>query len=315
MKTVSDMLSRIAVSNATVLLTGESGVGKSLVAKQLHSKSSRKEEPFIEINCSTIPETLFESEMFGYVAGAFTGARSQGRQGLIEQAHKGTLFLDEIGELSLNMQVKLLKVLQDKKLIKVGGQKELSIDFRLVAATNQNLEELVRQGKFRSDLYYRLHVIPVTIPSLRERREDIPVFISYFLQKFNAKYGSAKTLSPFALECLNQYDWPGNVRELENLIERLVLTSDHHVISPEQLPFFLKNSMKKDLLNEEVLQQDSISIHVDRDLDYKKTLERVEKQLLYKAYEQFKTTYEIARQIGISQPSVSRKLKQYNITP
>ena len=216
MQTVWQLIQRVARSNATILLTGESGVGKSMYAKIIHTLSERKKGPFIEVNCGAIPESLFESELFGYEAGAFTGADKKGKVGIIEAAHKGTLFLDEIGEIPLAMQAKLLKVIQEKTTRRIGSVHDKTIDFRLIAATNQNLEELVQEGKFRKDLYFRLHVIPIEIPPLRERVEDIILLTQYYLNVMNEKYACRKTLDPRTLDLLTQYHWPGNVRELEN---------------------------------------------------------------------------------------------------
>ena len=298
---------RIADSDASVLLLGESGVGKTMFAKFIHNYSCRKKEAFVEVNCSTIPENLFESEMFGYEPGSFTGAQKYGKQGLIKQAHNGTLFLDEIGELPLTIQVKLLKVLQEKKFTPIGGKKEVHVDFRLVVATNQALEDMVQQGSFRMDLYYRLHVIPLHIPSLRERKEDITLLINHYLKKFNQKYHSLKKLHSSTYEFLLQYDWPGNVRELENLIERLVLTSEEHTIYPNFLPAHMTEQNKSHKNKHSLIHEESDS----DSLPLKDALEQVEKSIILKAYHRYKTTYEMANALGISQPSVVRKLKKY----
>ena len=299
---------RVANSNATVLLLGESGVGKSMFAHKIHMQSNRTKEPFIEVNCSTIPENLFESEMFGYESGSFTGAIKQGKQGLIEQAHNGTLFLDEIGELPLAIQVKLLKVLQEKKFMRIGGKKEIHIDFRLITATNQNLDEMVQKGEFRLDLYYRLNVIPLYIPPLRERKEDITLLLNYYLELINRKYQAEKKLHPSTYEILIQYGWPGNVRELENLVERLILTSEESTIYPNSLPptiHYQNLSISKNpsLVIDQTLVQDS---------SLKFILGKVEKWVISEASKQCKSTYELAKYLGISQPSVVRKLKMYD---
>lgn len=304
---VFETINRVANSDATVLFLGESGVGKSMFAQTLHSFSPRETEPFIEVNCSTIPEHLFESEMFGYESGSFTGASKHGKQGLIQQAENGTLFLDEIGELPLNIQVKLLRVIQEKKFIPVGGKKEIHINFRLVVATNQNLENMVQKGTFRSDLYYRLNVIPLQIPSLRERKEDIALLMNHYLQIMNTKYQASKRLHSKTFDYLVQYSWPGNVRELENLIERLVLTSEESIITPSSLPQAIRGQLpstdeKSSYLLEKLFQD-------KRNL--KEILEETEKFILFKAYEECKSTYQIAKMLGISQPSVVRKLKKY----
>ncbi len=223
-------------TTSTVLITGESGTGKELVAKAIHNHSSRVEGPFVSINCGAFPENLLESELFGYMKGAFTGA-NQNKIGLFEAANRGTIFLDEIGEMSLSMQVKLLRVLQEKRLRRVGGNEEVPIDVRVIAATNQNLQKLIQEGRFREDLYYRVSVIPLEIPPLRERREDIPALSEHFLKEFNQKMQRALLrIHPDAMLCLQQYDWPGNVRELENAIERAVAFESTEEIKLERLP-------------------------------------------------------------------------------
>lgn len=300
MKTVWQLIRRVAKTDATILLTGESGVGKSLYAKVIHNLSERKKGPFIEVNCGAIPESLFESELFGYEPGAFTGADKKGKDGIIEAAHKGTLFLDEIGEIPLAMQAKLLKVIQEKKNQRIGSVKAKTVDFRLIAATNQDLEKMVKEGKFRKDLYFRLHVIPIEIPPLRERIEDISFLAQHYLNVMNKKYACQKKFDPRTLDVLTQYHWPGNVRELENLIERLVLTVDDPVLRPEHLP---KHFHK----------EKAVSFTAEEPSSLKEALEAVERHWLEKAYDSCKTTYEMAEFLGISQPSVVRKLKKYRI--
>ncbi|MGW6662986.1 MULTISPECIES: sigma 54-interacting transcriptional regulator [Peribacillus] len=307
MRQIAKTIHRVSKTDATVMLLGESGVGKSVFARRLHNQSYRSKEPFIEVNCSTIPESLFESEMFGYEAGSFTGAQKQGKQGLVEQADNGTLFLDEIGELPLDMQVKLLNVLQEKTFKRVGGKKEYRIDFRLVTATNQNLEEMVEKGTFRLDLYYRLNVIPIQIPPLRERKEDIAILINHNLEIINNKYKTDKKLHPSTYEILIQHKWSGNVRELENLIERLILTSEDSIIFPGFLPshFHGQESLEK---IDDTLMIDNMMVD---DSDLNTALEQVEKWMMMKASKQCKSTYEMAKFLGISQPSVVRKMKKY----
>ncbi|WP_260398104.1 sigma-54-dependent Fis family transcriptional regulator [Peribacillus simplex] len=306
-KHILKTIHNVAKTDATILLLGPSGVGKSTFARAVHDQSNRKKEPFIEVNCSTIPDSLFESEIFGYEPGSFTGANKQGRQGLIEQADSGTLFLDEIGELPLAMQAKLLKVLQEKKIKRIGGKKENHINFRLVAATNQDLKEMVSQGKFRLDLFYRLNVIPIQIPALHERKEDIPLLIQHYLQKTSDKYQKFKKIHPSSYEVLTHYHWPGNIRELENLIERLILTIEEPIIFPEHLPQSITGQIEQ--------PEDSNFLAIEQDceenFDLKKTLEKVERQLIAKAWEKCKTTYEMAEYLGISQPTVIYKLKKY----
>jgi transcriptional regulator with GAF, ATPase, and Fis domain len=236
MRGLFEMITKVAGSNATVLIQGESGTGKELAARAIHQLSDRVKKNFVPVNCAAIPDDLLESELFGHVKGSFTGAYSN-RAGRFEMADKGTLFLDEIGDMKANLQVKLLRVLQNREFEPVGASKSQKVDVRIVAATNKNLEELVVSRDFREDLYYRLSVIPVTIPPLRERRDDIPLLIHAFLTRFNSdKRNAVKGFSRDTLEILCDYEWPGNVRELENLVERLVILKGSGVITPDDLP-------------------------------------------------------------------------------
>ncbi|MFC0560355.1 sigma-54 interaction domain-containing protein [Halalkalibacter alkalisediminis] len=303
-----DLIQRISKSEATVVFLGESGVGKNVFARALHNGSDRSKESFIEVNCSAIPDSLFESEMFGFEAGSFTGAHKKGKVGMIELADRGTLFLDEIGELPLSVQAKLLKVLQEKMVTRVGGLKPRKIDFRLIASTNQNLEEMVERGEFRRDLYYRLNVIPIDIPPLRERKEDIAILIQHYVKKFNDKYGTSKQLLPLVIEHLIAYNWPGNVRELENMIERIILTSDQDAIKPSHLPLMVQQSFEDST-------QDVFDASLDGEeyMSFKEALENVEKRWLKRAYRQYKTTYEMAEYLGVSQSTVVRKLQKYQL--
>jgi len=225
-----------------VLVTGESGTGKELVARAVHFHSLRRDQPFVALNCGALPETLLESELFGHMRGAFTSADSN-KKGLLELAEKGTIFLDEIGEMSAVMQVKLLRVLQERKFRRVGGLEELTADIRVIAATNQNLSKAVAEGRFREDLYYRINVIPISLPPLRERREDIPLIAEHFLAKYTEQMGKSVTgISREALDLLMRYDWPGNARELENVIERAVALEGTPSILPESLPPMIRGS-------------------------------------------------------------------------
>ncbi|PMP87352.1 MAG: sigma-54-dependent Fis family transcriptional regulator, partial [Desulfurella sp.] len=236
---------KVANVDSTVLLEGESGTGKSLVAKVIHKLSSRKKEAFVSINCASIPENLLEAELFGYEKGAFSGAISQ-KKGKFEIADKGTIFLDEIGDIPLSLQGKLLTVIQEKEFSRLGSLNTISVDVRIIAATNKNLYKLVNDGKFREDLYYRLNVIPIKIPPLIERKEDIPILIDYFLKIFNEKYNKSVQLSKEVLIELINYNWPGNVRELENIIERLVVMNDHTIYIKDLPAYISQNiSLKK----------------------------------------------------------------------
>jgi len=233
---VFSLIDRVAKTDSTVLITGESGTGKELVAKALHFKSPRAKGPFVAINCGAIPHELLESELFGYVKGAFTGALRD-KKGRLEVANGGTVFLDEISEMSPALQVKLLRVLQEREFEPIGSTRSIKVDIRVVAATNKNLEELVKKGRFRHDLYWRLNVVPIHLPPLRERKEDIPLLISHFLEIYNDRYkGKVSGFSESAMELLLNYDWPGNIRELENLVQRLVVLKGEGIILPEDLP-------------------------------------------------------------------------------
>jgi len=233
---VFKMIETVARTNSTILLTGESGTGKGLVAQAIHFHSLRRDKPMVSVNCGAMPEALLESELFGHMRGAFTSADTN-KKGLLEVAEKGTIFLDEIGEMSAVMQVKLLRVLQERRFRRVGGLEELSADIRVIAATNQNLSKAVAEGRFREDLYYRINVIPIALPPLRERREDIPLIAEHFLAKYAEQMGKSVTgVSREAMDLLMRYDWPGNIRELENIIERAVALEATPSILPESLP-------------------------------------------------------------------------------
>jgi DNA-binding NtrC family response regulator len=237
-------IAKVADTKSTVLLCGERGTGKELIARSIHYNSQRSNRPFIPVDCASLVETLIESELFGHVRGAFTGA-SSAKRGLFEESDGGTLFLDEVGNLSLPMQSKLLRFLQEHEIKRVGGTESIKVDVRVIAATNQPLEPLVKSGKFREDLFDRLNVITITLPPLRERNEDVPLLASHFLQKFSEEnHKTISHISPEALEILHQYSWPGNVRELEHTIERAVIFSTHPIILPEDLPKKMSEEIK-----------------------------------------------------------------------
>ncbi|MED3850498.1 sigma 54-interacting transcriptional regulator [Priestia megaterium] len=292
MKKVFSTIQRVASVNTTVLLLGETGVGKSRVAKLLHQLSTRKQQPYHELNCAALPEQLIESELFGYEGGTFTGALREGKKGIIELSNEGTLFLDEIGELSLSAQSKLLHVLQDRTIRPVGSTKAVSIDVRIITATNQNLEQMVEEGKFRRDLYYRLNVVPITIPPLRERKEDILPLVYQFLHHFNTVYERNVRLSPKALDAFLGQEWKGNVREVENIIERLVVTGEE-MITLKDLPFAKEFAIDP-------------PVHTLPEM-----IEHVEKEMVIKAFEQHRSSYKVAEQLGISQSQASRKIRKY----
>jgi len=285
---------RVAAVESSVLLLGESGVGKNVLAWHIHKNSPRREGPFIEINCGAIPENLMESEIFGYESGAFTGAKKEGKIGKIELADGGTLFLNEIGELSLELQVKLLQVLQERTITRIGGNDVIRVDFRLIAATNQDLSELASNGRFRKDLYYRLNVVPIAIPPLRERREGVPALVMHFVKKINSKYKMDKSITPGAMKLVLDYDWPGNIRELQNFIERVIVTTD-----------------EKDIREEHVNGILNLGAESSRPVTLKERLEEVEKDMLFRYMEKYQNTYKVADQLGVSQPTIVRKLKKY----
>lgn len=238
-KVISTALN-VAKVESTVLITGESGTGKGVISKFIHDNSLKKENAFIKIDCGTIPESLFESELFGYEKGTFTGADAKGKIGLVQLADKGTLFLDEIGEVPLMMQAKLLRLVQDKEIVRVGGKKAITVDARIIAATNRDLAKMVKEGQFREDLYYRLNVIPINIPPLRERKEDIHTMILNLIQRLNAKYETNKRISLESMDKLVDYSWPGNVRELENIVERIMILSEKDMIEADDLPLIIR---------------------------------------------------------------------------
>jgi PAS domain S-box-containing protein len=285
MKNVVRMAVKVAQVDTSILITGESGVGKGKLAKLIHQASKRKDNPFIKINCGAIPETLIESELFGYEKGAFTGAKTEGKAGLFEIAHNGTIFLDEIGGLLLHLQVKLLGILEDKQLIRVGGTKPKKVDVRVIAASNSDLKKLVEEKRFRDDLFFRLEVIPLHIPPLRERKEDILPLIQHFLNKFNTSYGMEKRFSAEAIDCLLNYHYPGNIRELENIIERLVVVGKDDLINIEDIPKY-------------ILEKQSSSF---------------EAQLLKNVLEKYENTYRAAEALGVNQSTIVRKMKKYKI--
>jgi two-component system response regulator PilR (NtrC family) len=269
-------IKKVADTPANVLILGESGTGKELVAKAIHENSSRRKMPFLVINCGGIPENLLESELFGYIKGAFTGAYTD-KGGLLNAARRGTIFLDEIAELPPPLQVKLLRVVQEKTFRRIGGAKDIRVDVRIISATNQNLADNVKSGSFREDLYYRLNVIPIQLPPLRERQEDIPILTKHFIEKYSREFGKEiRTISAYALELLMQYPFPGNIRELQNIIERSVALETSNIILPENLV------LSKNLGQGEVT---AIPELTDAGLNLNEELARFEKLLIEKALE------------------------------
>ncbi|MCM3596118.1 sigma 54-interacting transcriptional regulator [Metabacillus idriensis] len=292
---------QVSEVDVNVLILGESGVGKSLLAKFIHNKSERKNGPFIEVNCGAVPDTLVEAELFGYEGGSFTGANRKGKIGLIELSDGGTLFLDEIGELPLAHQVKVLKVIQEKQFYRVGGTKPIHVDFRLISATNKDLQKAIEEKLFREDLYFRLNVVPITIPPLRQRTEDIVPLIHLLLKQFEEKYKKEKTLDEAVTHHLLHYDWKGNVRELINILERLVVISPSSLITVDHLPEYIKAAVPPS------------PFPIDDHQTLSEMMDAVERQILLKARKKYKTTVRMAEALGISQPSIVRKMKKHQI--
>ncbi|MCL6611143.1 MAG: sigma 54-interacting transcriptional regulator [Peptococcaceae bacterium] len=301
MKNVLDMVSRVASVDSTVLIAGESGVGKEVVARMLHRLSPRNDRGrFVTINCGAIPVNLLESELFGYEKGAFTGAKREGKPGLFEIADKGTLFLDEVTELPLEMQVKLLRVLQEQEIMRIGGLDTLRVDVRVIAATNRDISQLTREGRFREDLYYRLNVVPIEIPPLRERPEDISALISHYLCIFNDKFKTKKVIDSETVDHLMNYSWPGNVRELINIIERLVITTPGDLITFTDLPANIKTAV----------QAGGGQRKAREFIPLKKALEHYERDIIMAAMELYGSTRKVARVLEISQSTVSRRIRK-----
>ncbi|HZJ85081.1 MAG TPA: sigma 54-interacting transcriptional regulator [Syntrophomonadaceae bacterium] len=305
-KELVDLVLRLGKVDSTVLIQGESGVGKEVIADILHSNSIRKDEPLVKINCGAIPETLLESELFGYEAGAFTGARKGGKMGIFEIADGGTLFLDEIGELSLPLQTKLLRVLQEREIVRVGGINPISIDVRIITATNRSLREMVEKGEFRKDLFYRLNVVPITVPPLRERKDEIPALTTKFMHVFNNQYKLNKRLDKDVLQAFMNYDWPGNVRELENIVERAVVTCPDDAIT---LEYCFPNLVDNNAGNNKMTEYEDFN----KGEDLKTSVEKLEKRIITRALNDYGSTRKAAEALGVSQPTIVRKVARYGI--
>lgn len=301
MEEIYDLINRVADFDATIFIEGETGVGKEVIARKIHDLSNRNKYPFIKVNCGAVPESLMESEFFGYAKGTFTGGNKEGKQGIIEAAHHGTLFLDEIGELPLNLQTKLLQVLQEKEFTPLGETKAKKVDIRFIAATNRDLKEMVKKGEFREDLYYRLYVIPIHIPPLRERKCDIPFLASHFLDFYNKKYHTNKTLDPGVVEIFMNNEWKGNVRELQNIVERLVLTTLPDIITKESLPESLMNGNVK------------IPVEFKQNQKLKEATEEFEREFILKTLTSSSSISEASRKMGVDVSTLSRKIKKYGI--
>lgn len=298
-KDVMDIVERISDTSANILVTGESGTGKSMLAKHIHRTSSRREGPFIKINCTTISPNLLESELFGYVGGAFSGANKQGKIGLVELADGGTLFLDEIGEIPIALQAKFLELIQEKMFTPVGGTESKSIDVRIIAATNARLDKLVGKKAFREDLYYRLKVIELDVPPLRERQDEIEEMSRFFIAKFNEEYNRDVSLMPECFQILNEYKWPGNIRELRHILEHMVVTAPYRLLEVKNLPDYILDAIgvEKETFNETEKLDD--------------IMDRVEKETIQRCYKKYGNSYRVAGALGISQSRASRLYRKY----
>ncbi len=297
MKRVMKLVERVSQIDATSIITGESGTGKSMIAKHMHLIGPRAKEPFVKVNCASIPHDLFESEFFGYVKGAFTGAKSTGKKGLLELADNGTLFLDEISELSILAQAKLLTVLQDKEYMPVGGSKPIKVDVKIVAATNKNLKTMVENSKFREDLFYRINVFEIYIPPLRKRKKDILHLLDYYLNEFNNKYNLTRQLSDGVIRILLEHEWKGNVRELSHLVERLVVTVDSLIIDVNHLPSNVFGIIDK--------------TPEDEDLNFDDRVDKYIEYILNKAYKEHNSSRKLAEHLGVTQTRAHKLIKRY----
>ncbi|MBN2437885.1 MAG: sigma 54-interacting transcriptional regulator [Deltaproteobacteria bacterium] len=301
MKTCLDYALRVARFNTPVLILGETGVGKTKLAQIIHKASTRSRMPFISINCASIPENLLESELFGYEKGAFTGANVQGKTGQFELASGGTLVLEEIGDLSFPLQVKLLQAIEENRILKIGGKNALEVDIRLIAVTNRDLKKMVTQGQFRSDLYFRLNVVPITVPALRERSDEIPLLVQYFFSKFNGQYGTTKYPGYSLLRVLCQYEYPGNVRELKNLVERLVIMAPEDNVKEEHL----------ELLACDERRFSALSLDETQSLDC--FLRECEKRLITRVTREEPTLKQAAQRLAISVTTLWRKMEKHGL--
>ena len=300
MERIRVLISEVAPTNATILITGETGAGKEVVASEIHRRSARADRPYLKINCAAIPENLVEAELFGYEAGAFTGAAKGGKAGLLEAADHGTVLLDEIGEFPQQLQPKLLRAIQERVITRVGGVEPIPVDIRILAATNQNLAELVALKRFREDLYYRLNVIPIQLPPLRARGADIDLLAESFLTQFNESYHRGKVLTQGALQAMRDYPWPGNIRELRNVVERLVVLGNEREISAAKVQRFLSAQPEAELPAETVLT-------------LREATDRLQAGLIEAALLRYGSTYKAAQALGTSQSTLMRKARQFGI--
>ena len=294
-----ELVKTIAPTDVTVLITGESGTGKEVMADEIYYRSKRNDKPFIKVNCAAIPEELLESELFGYEGGAFTDARKAGKSGLFELANEGTILLDEIGEMHLSLQSKLLRVLQTKEIRRIGGNKPIKLDIRVIASTNKDLHEEIKKGTFREDLFYRLNVVPIEIKPLRERKEIIPDLMIEFLNKFNKKYGKDAIIQKEALDLLIEYKWPGNIRELENLIERMVVINKDGIIKYNSIA----STLELECDNE--IESDNRTL--------KDIVQNLEKDIITRSIKRYGSVNKAAAALGLSQPALWKKCKKLKI--
>lgn len=302
-KVIVDSIFQIKDSDATVLLLGESGTGKELIAKMIHDHSRRKDRKLVKINCSAIPESLMESEMFGYEAGSFTGGSAKGKVGLLEHADHGTVLLDEVGDMPLDLQAKMLRVLQEKEIQKIGRNEPIKIDIRFIAATNRDLKKMVEEGKFRKDLYYRLNVVSITVPPLRERKDDIPILANYFLDRYNRKYNLSRTISKEAIALMMNMPFYGNIRELENLVERLVLFAKDSEISLKDIEMLGIDTW--DLANGSMADVESIGL--------KRAVEEYEKEIISACMSKYGSARKTAEVLKMDHSTISKKIKKYGL--
>lgn len=302
-KRLAEKAARVAKLDTTVLLTGESGTGKEVFANFIYSNSGRVGRPFIKVNCAAIPENLMESELFGYVGGAFSGADKNGKMGLFEIANHGTLFLDEVGEIPIHLQSKLLRAIQEKEIMRVGGTKTIPVNIRFIAATNRDLKESVARGDFREDLYYRLNVMPIELLPLKGRKKDIKALAAHFVSKYNKSYKMDKKISNEAMSVLQEFDWPGNIRELENVIERIMISFDDNIITKAQVERamgVMTESVGMDLSNLEGKTMTELT-------------DEYEKYILESMLAKYKRASEVGRALGMNKSTLSRRMKKYGL--
>lgn len=304
MKNLLSLVNKIINIECPCLITGESGVGKTLIGKYIHEHSTRNKNPFVHINCAAISKTLFESELYGYEQGSFTGAKSKGKRGLALEANGGTLFLDEISEIPYSTQAKLLQFIQDNTFYPIGSTKPIKVNVKIITATNKNLKKMVEMGTFREDLYYRLNVFEIDIPPLRERKDDILLISNFYLNKYCQKYNKTHRFSEAVKEIFSNYSWKGNVRELSHVVERLVVVTKEVIIRPKHLPTHLYEINTKPNLS-------NIDFSIDEEKTLQELIENYEKQIIKKAYNKYKTTRKVAEKLQISQTKASRLSRKY----